>query len=181
MSKSSRVLQLVHTDVMGPMKTLSKGGSRYVLNVVDDYSRDVIAFFVKNRSEIAAKLSEFKAFYKNQSEEWLKCLQSDNKKNTRNEIMHQRTVTYSPQQNGVVERMNHTIMTNAPIMLHYKGINRSTNTANSRTTPYELGSKTNPRMDHQRLFRSQGYAHVDDAKMTKHELKSFRCMFLRYA
>ncbi|OWY95087.1 polyprotein [Phytophthora megakarya] len=93
--------------------------------------------------------------------------------------------------------MNRTIMEKARSMLHYKGvsslwwaeavntavylINRSTNTANSRTTPYELGFKTKPRMDHLRVFGSQGYAHVDDAKRTKLEPKSFRCMFLGYA
>ncbi|CAI5714033.1 unnamed protein product [Peronospora farinosa] len=37
-TKTSRVLELVHTDVMGPMKTRSKGGAKYVLTFVDDYS-----------------------------------------------------------------------------------------------------------------------------------------------
>ncbi|OWY90659.1 Rve-domain-containing hypothetical protein [Phytophthora megakarya] len=178
LSKSSRVLQLVHTDVMGPMRTLSKGGARYVLSFVDDYSRYVVAYFLKNKSEVVAKLSEFKAFYENQWGERLKCLRSDNGTEyvnkkvaevcSRNGIMHQRTVPYSPQQNGVAERMNRTIMEKARSMLHYKGvstlwwaeavntavylINRSTNTANSRTTPYDLGFKTKPRMDHLRVF-----------------------------
>ncbi|OWY95104.1 Integrase, catalytic core protein [Phytophthora megakarya] len=78
LSKSSRVLQLVHTDVMGPIRTLSKGGARYVLTFVDDHSRYVVAYFLKNKSEVAAKLSEFKAFYENQWGERLKCLRSDN-------------------------------------------------------------------------------------------------------
>ncbi|CAI5726231.1 unnamed protein product [Peronospora farinosa] len=37
-TKTSRVLELVHTDLMGPMKTRSIGGAKYVLNFVDDYS-----------------------------------------------------------------------------------------------------------------------------------------------
>lgn len=36
-TKTSRVLELVHTDVMGPMRTLSKGGARYILTFVDDF------------------------------------------------------------------------------------------------------------------------------------------------
>ncbi|OWZ04589.1 polyprotein [Phytophthora megakarya] len=88
-------------------------------------------------------------------------------------------------------------MEKARSMLHYKGvstlwwadavitvvylINRFTNSANSRNIPYELRFKTKHRMDHLRVFGSQGYAHVDDAKRTKLEPKSFRCMFLGYA
>ncbi|OWZ24243.1 Rve-domain-containing hypothetical protein [Phytophthora megakarya] len=112
-SKSSRVLQLVLTDVMGPMRTLSKSGARYVLTFLDDYSRYVVTYFLKNKSEVAAKLSEFKAFYENQWGERLKCLRSNNRTEyvnkkiaevcSRDGIMHQRTVPYSPQQNGMAE------------------------------------------------------------------------------
>ncbi|OWZ08727.1 polyprotein [Phytophthora megakarya] len=149
----------------------------------------------------------FKTFYENQWGERLKCLLSDNGTEyvnkkvaevcSRNGIMHQRMVLYSLQKNGVEEMMNSMIMEKARSMVHYKGvstlwwaeavntavylINCSTNTANSRTTSYELGFKTKPRMDHLRVLRTQGCAHVDDAKRTKLEPKNFRCMFLGYA
>jgi len=116
---------------------------------------------------VAAKLKEFMKFYEKQWGERLMCLRSDNgtefvnKEVTRictlNGVMHQRTVPYSPQQNGVAERMNRTIMEKARSMLHYKSvptewwaeavstavylINRSTNTQNATVTPYELGFK----------------------------------------
>ncbi|GMF45584.1 unnamed protein product [Phytophthora fragariaefolia] len=205
-TKASRVLELVHTDVMGPMKTLSKGGAKYVLTLVDDHSRYVEAYFMKKKSEVASKLKEFNAFYETQWGERLKCIRSDNGTEfvngtvaelcRRNGIMHQRSVPYSPQQNGVAERMNRTIMEKARSMLYYKGvstewwaeavstavylINRSSN-AHADATPYELGFKVKPRMDHLRVFGSQGYAHIDDVKRTTLEPKSFRCMFLGYA
>ncbi|KAG4061423.1 hypothetical protein PC123_g3730 [Phytophthora cactorum] len=209
MTKTKRVLELVHTDVMRPMRTPTTGGAKYVLTFVDDYSRYVAAYFMKNKSEVASKLKEFKGFYENQ---WggggrMKCLRSDNGMEfvnnkvadiwQRNGIVHQRTVPYSPQQNGVAERMNRTIMEKARSMLHYKAmpmywwaeavniavyhINRSTNTTNPDATPYELGFKVKPRMEHLRVFGSQGYAHIDNVKRTKLEPKSFRCMFLGYA
>ncbi|KAG2849693.1 hypothetical protein PC113_g17343 [Phytophthora cactorum] len=114
-----------------------------------------------------------------------------------NGIVHQKTVPYSPQQNGVAERMNRTIMEKARSMLYYKGvttlwwaeavstavylINRSTNSTHPDMTPYQMAFKEKPRMDHLRVLGSIGYAHVDKAKRTKLEPKSFKCMFLGYA
>ena len=189
------------------MNTLSKGGARYVLTFVDDFSRYVVAYFMKNKSEVAALLNEFKAFYENQWGERLKCIRSDNGKEfvnkkvndicARSGIMHQRTVPYSPQQNGVAERMNRTVMEKARSMLHYKRIptewwaeavctavyliNRSSNTSNLDVTSYEVGFKRKPEIGHLRVFGSHGYAHVDDAKRSKLDPKSFRCLFLGYA
>uniref|UniRef100_A0AAV1UTC1 Reverse transcriptase Ty1/copia-type domain-containing protein n=1 Tax=Peronospora matthiolae TaxID=2874970 RepID=A0AAV1UTC1_9STRA len=81
-------------------------------------------------------------------------------------------------------------------MLHYKGVsmewwaeavntavylnNRSTNTQNTTVTPFELCFKVKPTLDHLRVFGSRGYAHIDKAKRTKLEPKSFRCLLLGY-
>uniref|UniRef100_A0AAV1UZQ8 Integrase catalytic domain-containing protein n=1 Tax=Peronospora matthiolae TaxID=2874970 RepID=A0AAV1UZQ8_9STRA len=78
-SKTSRVLELVHTDVMGPMTNPSKGGANYVLTFVDDYARYVVTYFLKKKSEVAIKLSEFMNFYENQWGERMKCLRPDNR------------------------------------------------------------------------------------------------------
>jgi hypothetical protein len=205
-SKTSRVLELVHTDVMGPMKTASNGGAKYVLTSVDDYSRYVVAYFLNKKCEVAAKLKEFMRLREAMGGT-PHCLRSDNgtefvnKEVTRictlNGIMHQRTVPYSPQQNGVAERMNRTIMEKARSMLHYKSvptewwaeavstavylINRSTNTQHTTAKPYELDFKVKPTLEHLRVFGSHGYVHTDKAKRTKLEPKSFRCILLGYA
>ena len=207
MTKKTRVLERVHTIIMGPLRTPSKGGSLYALTFVDDYSRYVSIFLIKSKSEVAGKFKEYKIMYENQWGVRMRCLRSDNGTEfvnktvtgicQQNGIIHQRSVPYSPQQNGVAERMSRTIMEKARSMLFYKGvptewwgeavntavylINRSTNTANPEITPYELAFKMKPHMDHLRVFGSQGYAHIDDAKRTKLESKSFKCMFLGYA
>lgn len=93
--------------------------------------------------------------------------------------------------------MNRTIMEKAQSMLHYKSvstewwdesvstalyiINRSSNTAHADSTPYELSFKVSLHMEYLRVFGFQNYAHIDDAKRTKLESDSFRCMFLGYA
>uniref|UniRef100_A0AAV1TE50 Integrase catalytic domain-containing protein n=1 Tax=Peronospora matthiolae TaxID=2874970 RepID=A0AAV1TE50_9STRA len=173
---------------MGPIKTVSKGGARSVLTFVEDYSRLVAAYFMKHKSEVAARLSEFKDFFENQWGKHLKCIRSENGTEfvnkkifhicARNGIMHQRIVPYSPQQNGVAERMNRTIMEKARSMLYYKGIdmqwwaeavstavyliNRSTNSENSDVTPFEVSFKMKPSIEHLRVFGSQGYAHIEE-------------------
>ena len=105
-SATTRPLELVHTDVMGPMKTKSKGGARYVLTFVDDYSRHVVVYFLTKKSEVVTKFKSFMKLYENQWGQRIKCLRSDNGTefvNTPmteicrvNGIMHQKTVPYSP-------------------------------------------------------------------------------------
>ena len=60
-------------------------------------------------------------------------------------------------------------------------INQSTNSTHSNMTSYELSLKDKPRQDHLCVFGSIGYAHVDKAKRTKLNPKSFKFMFLGYA
>lgn len=66
LSRTSCVLELVHMDVMGPMRTISKGGARYILTLVDDYSRYAVAFMLKNKSQVPDKIKFFKNLYENQ-------------------------------------------------------------------------------------------------------------------
>ena len=58
-----RVLELVHTDVMVPMKTESKGGATYVLTFVDEYSKYVVAYFLKKKSEVPRRFELFKTVH----------------------------------------------------------------------------------------------------------------------
>lgn len=119
LTRTSRVLELVHTDVMEPRKTVSKGGAKSVLTFVDDYLRFVMAYFLKHKSEVAAQLNELKSFYESQWGKSLICIRPKNGTEfvnkkivhicVRRGIMHQRIVPYSPQQNSIAELMNRTI------------------------------------------------------------------------
>jgi transposase InsO family protein len=177
-----------------------------VLTFVDDYSKYVVTYFITKKSEVSSKFKTFLNLYENQWGERIKCLRSDNSTEFANKkmdnmcaligIVHQKTVPYSPQQNGVAERMNRTIMEKARSMPYYKGIstmwwveavsklvyliNRSTTSVQSSMNLYNLAFKDKPRMDHSRVFGSVGYAHVDKAKRIKLEPKGFKCMFLGY-
>ena len=53
-------LKLVHSDVFGCIKDPSIGGMRYMLTFIDDYTRFVWLYFLKEKSEVHARFVEFK-------------------------------------------------------------------------------------------------------------------------
>uniref|UniRef100_A0AAV1V335 Profilin n=1 Tax=Peronospora matthiolae TaxID=2874970 RepID=A0AAV1V335_9STRA len=65
-SKATKVLQLVHTDSTGPMKTKSKSGARYVLTFVADYHKYVVAYFITKKSDVPGKFKTLMNLYENQ-------------------------------------------------------------------------------------------------------------------
>ncbi len=75
---STRKLQLVHSDVCGPMPTESIGGCRYYVTFIDDYSRCCNVYFMKHKSEVLEKFKEFEAATASGSESRIGTLRSDN-------------------------------------------------------------------------------------------------------
>ena len=116
---TTRVLELLHMDLFGPTTDKSLGGNLYCLMIVDDYSRYTWVFFLYDKTEVAAYFKKFAKRAQNEFEVKLKIIRSDNEKefdNTNIEaycnevrIKHEVSATYTPQQNGVVERKNQTL------------------------------------------------------------------------
>ncbi|POM74330.1 Rve domain containing hypothetical protein [Phytophthora palmivora] len=76
--KSAGVLELVHTDVMGPMQTKTPGSCTYVVTFIDDYSRHVTVYFMKAKSDVLSKFKIFKAALENTTGQRIKRLRSNN-------------------------------------------------------------------------------------------------------
>ena len=118
--QSKRKLELVHSDVCGPLQVESIGGSRYFVTFIDDYSRCVSVHFIKHKTEVFEKFKLFEAMVTKECGEPIRKLRTDNGGEymskdfqtylTSKGIEHQLTVPHSPQQNGVAERLNHTLM-----------------------------------------------------------------------
>jgi hypothetical protein len=77
-TRSAGILDLVHTDVCGPMTQRSLSGCEYYLTFIDDYSRKTWIYFLKAKSEVFTWFQEFKALVENQSRKSIKVLRSDN-------------------------------------------------------------------------------------------------------
>lgn len=106
----------MHSDLCGPISVESIGGAKYFITFIDDYSRKMFVYFIKNKSDACNKFKEFKALVENETGN--KILRTDNgRKYLNNEfveilknsgIKHQTTISYNPQQNGLAERTNRT-------------------------------------------------------------------------
>lgn len=128
--RAKEVLELVHTNGCGPIRTLSHAQNRYFILFIDDLTRMTWVYFMRQKSEVFVIFKKFKAFVEEQSGRSIKVLRSDRgTEYTPNEfdklceeegVERQLTVGYTPQQNGVSERKNRTVMELAKSMLFEK-------------------------------------------------------------
>src|SRR5215216_791313 len=77
MERATDLLEIIHTDVCGPMSVASRGGYRYVLTFTDDLSRYGYVYFMKHKSETFEKFKEFQSEVENQRNKKIKFLRSD--------------------------------------------------------------------------------------------------------
>ena len=76
--REKHIIELVHSDVFGPMKVPSLGKSMYYVSFIDDFSRNTWIYFLKKKSKVFDKFKEFKALVENQTENKIKVLRTDN-------------------------------------------------------------------------------------------------------
>src|ERR1041385_3676641 len=175
---TTRPLELLHMDLFGPQNYASLGGNKYGLVIVDDFSRYTWVFFLDDKSKV---VKIFKSFAKRAQTEYelsLKHIRSDNGtefKNTHIEdfhddhgFTHEFSAAYTPQQNGVVERKNRTLIEMARTMLaEYKtpirfwaeAINTACHIINKvylhkflKKTSHELITGNKPNVSYLRVF-----------------------------
>jgi hypothetical protein len=73
-SKPEGFLELIHSDVCGPMPSSSISGYAYYVSFIDDYSRKTWVYFLKSKDEVFSKFKEFKSLIENISERKIKTL-----------------------------------------------------------------------------------------------------------
>ncbi|CAB4021584.1 Retrovirus-related Pol poly from transposon TNT 1-94, partial [Paramuricea clavata] len=76
--KTSRPLELIHSDLCGPMNVDSIGGSKYVLTFTDDHTRYVTVYFLKSKSEVLSKFEEYVTMVENATGLKVQNLRTDN-------------------------------------------------------------------------------------------------------
>ena len=205
-SCTSDVLEMIHTDVCGPMNIGSIGGSKYFVTFIDDFSRYVCVYYLKQKSEVLSKFKEFVNVMTNITGKRVKVLRSDNGgeycSNDFSEylkqqgIKHETTVPYNPAQNGLAERMNRTIVESARSMIHHANVpkefwaeavntavylkNRSPSVALKDKTPYECMFHVKPNVSNLKTFGCIAYVHIRPEERKKFDVKSTKAIFVGY-
>lgn len=123
--RASAPLELVHTDLAGPITPIARDGFRYAISFIDDYSGVTCLYFLKNKSDTVAATERFLADMSPYGT--VKRLRSDNGTEytsrefqslcVRNRIKHERSAPYSPHQNGTAERGWRTLFEMARCLL----------------------------------------------------------------
>lgn len=176
-NRSTNTLNLIHSDICGPMQTKTPSGKRYLLTFIDDFSRFTTIYLLKEKSEAFQKFKDFHELVQNEFGRRIKAIRTDRGGeylNTefinylnKNSIKIQRTAPYSPAQNGVAERKNRTLieiarcmLTDANLELSFWG--EAVTTANFiqnrliwknvAKTPYELWNNKKPIYTNLRRF-----------------------------
>ncbi|KAM1072945.1 hypothetical protein ACFX2B_017883 [Malus domestica] len=202
--RASQSLQLIHADICGPIKPASNSKKRYLLTFIDDFTRKTWVYFLVEKSEAFRFFKVFKSLVENETDASIKSLRTDRGGEftshefvefcVENGIQRQLTAAYTPQQNGVAERKNRTIMNMVRSLLTKKKmpktfwpeaanwtvhvLNRSPTLAVKNKTPEEAWSGTIPSVSYFRVFGCISYVHIPDNKRTKLDDKSMKCVLL---
>ncbi|GJR87528.1 retrovirus-related pol polyprotein from transposon TNT 1-94 [Tanacetum coccineum] len=122
-------LYLLHMDLCGPMCVATVNGKKYILVIVDDYSRFTWVKFLRSKDEAPDFIIKFLKMIQLRLKVPVRCIRTDNGTEFVNQMLreyyekvgisHETFVARSPQQNGVVERRNCTLIEAACTMLIY--------------------------------------------------------------
>lgn len=205
-NRQTDLLDLIHSDVCGPMKNESLGRCKYFVTFIDDCSRWCFVKMIRGKNEVLCAFRQFKALVENQVGRKIKCLQSDNGKEYINQefddflkengVQRRLTVTHTPEQNGVAERKNRTLVEMARCLLIQSGLSpafwgEAINTANyirnrcptslGGKTPFEIWTGKAPDVGYFREFGCQVYSLIREPNKGKFQSRSKKGVFVGYA
>ncbi|KAJ9545582.1 hypothetical protein OSB04_025289 [Centaurea solstitialis] len=204
---TSKPLQLLHMDLCGPMRVQSINGRKYVLVIVDDFSRYTWVNFLRSKDGASDIIISFIRNVQVRLQLPVQVIRTDNGTEFKNRkldsfldsvgITHTFSAARTPQQNGVVERKNRTLVEAARTMLTFSKLplhfwaeavapvcftqNRSLITKRFMKTPYELVYNRPPSIKFFRVFGCECYVKNDKDNIDKFSPKGDEGIFIGYA
>ncbi|GJR76683.1 retrovirus-related pol polyprotein from transposon TNT 1-94 [Tanacetum coccineum] len=200
-------LELLHMDLCGPMRVASINGKKYILVIVDDYSRYTWVYFLHSKDETPEIIKKFIAQAQLNYKAKVCKIRTDNGTEFKNAtlkahyeklgIMQQFSTAQTPQQNGVVERRNRTLVEAARTMLIFSRLleflwakvvattcftqNPSIIHTRHNKTPYELLRGRKPNVEYFHVFGSLCYPINDRDDFGKMKPKADIGVFIGYS
>jgi hypothetical protein len=203
-----RVLHRTYSDVCSPTDTTSRLGFWYFVTFIDAYSHNLVVKLVKTKDETfgltksyferaETKTGERPNYFRSDgggeygSKQFASYLESKG-------IHHEKTNAYTPQENGIAERMNQTIVEMARSMLKDAGLPDKywgdavlysahilnqvpTRAIDGDITPHEAFTGNKPSVSHLQVFGCKVHVHIPDEKRQKLGAKLLECVNLGYA
>lgn len=202
----TEAMDCIVSDVCGPMQIESLGRKRYFVSFIDVFSGYCQLYFIREKSEVPEKVMEFFEYLKTQTGKKVKVLRTDRGTEYLNDrlqnylkregIKFECTVGYAPEQNGIAERKNRTLMEATRSMLAESGLGKSlwaeaVDTANfvfnrmidgkTKTTPYEKLFKRKPKLMEFHEFGADVYSMMPYQRRRKLDDKATKMKFIGYS
>jgi len=204
--KARAVGELLHTDVCGPIRPDTAGGSRYCMTVIDDYTRYSFVKLIARKSDVTGTLMDYINLVETQTGNKVKALRSDNGGEYTSKVLdgflqekgivHEFSLPYTPQQNGVAERLNRTLLDKAIPMLEQSGLplkhwgnaistanyirNVSPTAASTAVTPNQAFFGIKPNVSNLRAFGCRAFVLTPSHARTKLEARAKPGVFIGY-
>ncbi|GJW33179.1 retrovirus-related pol polyprotein from transposon TNT 1-94 [Tanacetum coccineum] len=200
-------LNLLHMDLCGPMRVASINGKKYILVIVDDYSRYTWTLFLRSKDETPEVLKDFLTMIQRNLQAPVIYVRTDKGTEFLNKtlnaffkeegIEHQPSTPRTPEQNGVVERRNRTLIEAArtilsasklPLFFWAEAIatacynqNRSIIIPTHEKMAYHIINDRKPSIKHLHIFGCTCYLTRDGENLDKMKEKRDPCIFVGYS
>jgi transposase InsO family protein len=200
--RASRPMELIHTDVCGPFSVESFGRKLYFVSYIDDFSRYAEVYFMRHKNEAFNAFKQFLTASPHQQS--VRTLRSDNGGEYVNKdfshflqekgITHLPVPPYTPQYNGVAERLNRTLLDIARALLAEAELpkrfwaeaifhaaylnNRAPTKANNNRSPFELWTGQRPNLSHLRIFGCKALMRKPEKKLHKLDERAVEVLYL---
>lgn len=186
-TKACAPLELVHTDLAGPIESTGQDGHKYAISFTDDFSGAVAVYFLKNKSDTTLATKKYLADSAPYGS--VKCIRSDNGTEYTSEafqallrekgIRNETSSPYSPHQNGTAERQWRTLFEMGRCMLIEKGLPKALwpyaiqsaahirnrcYSERTKNTPYFMLTGRKPNLSKMWIFGSECYAYSHNQK-----------------
>ncbi|GJZ12875.1 retrotransposon protein, putative, ty1-copia subclass [Tanacetum coccineum] len=204
--RAKDLLGLIHTDVCGPFRIVSRQGASYFVTFTDDFSRYGYVYLLKHKHEVFETFKVFQKEVENQLGKTIKSLRSDRGGEYMSQefldhlkehgIIAHRTPPYTPQNNGVSERRNRTLLDMVRSMMSQTTLPKSfwdyaletaarilnmVPTKKVDKTPYEIWHGQAPKLSYLKVWGCEALVKHDTlTKPDKLDPRSFRCIFVGY-
>ena len=203
--QANDILEIIHTDVHGPITQPGYKGERLFVTFIDDYSKIAKVYCIKSKSEVYDKFVEYINLVQNQTGKRIREIHCDNGTEYINKdyfnlakkkgIYLRPCPPYTHQLNGVAERYNRTIMDRARCLLAEANIDKSywpefvytaaylgnRLLANTKVekTPYEIFFNRKPDVSNMHIIGSKAFV-INERRTSKLNLKAVKGILIGY-